>query len=273
MLSGEIESFLLEDVGHEDYELVVPSVSCRAEIIAKEEGVLAGLEEAAQIFAYLGVQTESSFNDGDMMRAEDVVMTVSGNAQKILKGERLVLNFLGRMSGIATLTRAFVDAAREVNPRIKIAGTRKTTPGFRKYEKKAIIIGGGDPHRFGLFDAMIIKDNHIKIMGLEDAINVAKKRVSFSKKIEVEVESVEHAIKAAEMNVDIIMLDNMSVEDVRLCVEELERRGIRDKVLIEASGGITLENVRDYAETGVDVISSSALTRSAKFLGFSLEVV
>ena len=273
MLLSEIEHFLAEDIGYEDYELFVPPKECTAEIIAKEAGILAGLEEASQIFAYLGVQTATKFKDGDAFAAEEVVMRVQGKAHKILKGERLVLNFLSRMSGIATLTRTFLNEARKGNPSVRIAGTRKTTPGFRKYEKKAIIIGGGDPHRFGLFEAVIIKDNHIKIMGLENAIKEVKERASFSKKIEVEVESVEDAIKAAEIGVDIIMLDNMSVEDVRRCVQTLEERGLRDKVILEASGGIDLSNVSDYAATGVDVISSSTLTLNAKSLGFSLEIV
>jgi len=275
MLLKEIESFLEEDVGHEDYEEIVPYTDCEAEITVKEEGggVLAGLEEAKQIFDYLSVQYSSEFEDGDRIKSGDTIMTVRGAGARVLKAERLVLNFLGRMSGVATLTNTFVNEARKVNERVKVAGTRKTTPGFRKYEKKAIAIGGGDPHRFGLYEAVIIKDNYIKLMGLENAIKKAKEKVSFTRKIEVEVESIADALRAADLKVDIIMLDNMPAAEVKECVRLLTERGIRDGLILEASGGLNLDNIKDFASTGVDVVSSGMLTRAAKWLGFSLEVV
>ncbi|HDN68111.1 MAG TPA: carboxylating nicotinate-nucleotide diphosphorylase [Methanomicrobia archaeon] len=291
MLLKEIESFLEEDVGHEDYEEIVPYTDCRAEITAREEGVLAGLEEAKQIFDYFSVQCSSEFEDGDEVKSGDVILTVRGAGARVLKAERLVLNFLGRMSGVATLTSRFVKEVRKVRERgkqekggkqeeVRVAGTRKTTPGFRKYEKKAISIGGGDPHRFGLYEAVIIKDNCIKLMGLENAVRRAKERVSFTRKIEVEVESVEDALKAAELGVDIIMLDNMPVEEVRECVRLLTERSLRDSgsggsggLILEASGRIKQENVKEFAATGVDVVSIGAITHSARSLGFSLDVV
>jgi len=275
MLLKEIEAFLEEDVGHEDYEEIVPDVECEAEIRVKENGVLAGLDEVKQIFDYLGILYATDFEDGARIKEGDVVLRVRGAGMKILKAERLVLNFLGRMSGIATLTARFVEEARRANARIRVAGTRKTTPGFRKYEKKAIAIGGGDPHRFGLYEAVIIKDNYIKLMGLENAIKSAKEKVSFTRKIEVEVESIEDALKAAELGVDIIMFDNMSARDVKAGVQLLEERGFRTGtgLILEASGEINLSNVSEFAATGVDVLSSGMLTYGAKWLGFSLDVI
>ena len=281
MLLKEIEAFLEEDVGHEDYEEIVPEAECKAEIEVKEGGVLAGLDEVKQIFNYLGVLCATEFEDGARIKEGDVILRVQGAGMKILKAERLVLNFLGRMSGIATLTDRFVKEARRANARIRVAGTRKTTPGFRKYEKKAIAIGGGDPHRFGLYEAVIIKDNYIKLMGLENAIKKAKEKVSFTRKIEVEVESIEDALKAAELDVDIIMFDNMSAKDVKAGVQLLEEHGFHTRtgtdtgtgLILEASGEINLSNVSKFAATGVDVLSSGMLTYGAKWLGFSLDVV
>ncbi len=273
MLLKEIESFLEEDIGHEDYEEIVPYTNCKAVITVKEEGILAGLDEAKQIFDYLSVQYSTEFEDGARIKSGDSILVVTGAGAKILKAERLVLNFLGKMSGIATITNKFVKEARKVNEHVKVAGTRKTTPGFRKYEKKAIAIGGGDPHRFGLYEAVIIKDNSIKLMGLESAIKKAKEKASFTKKIEVEVESKEDALIAAVSGVDIIMLDNMTAAEVKESVRLLNEKGLRDKLILEASGEITIDNLKDFASTGVDVVSSGMLTRSAKWLGFSLDVV
>ncbi len=273
MLLKEIESFLEEDVGHEDYEEIVPYTNCKAEITVKEEGVLAGLEEVKQIFDYMSVQYSTEFWDRDRIKSGDTILTVRGAGVKILKTERLVLNFLGRMSGVATLTDKFVSETREVDEHVKVAGTRKTTPGFRKYEKKAIAIGGGDPHRFGLYEAVIIKDNYIKLMGLENAIKKAKEKASFTRKIEVEVESIADALRAAELKVDIIMLDNMPAAEVKECVRLLTERGLRDGLILEASGGINMRNIKEFASTGVDVVSIGMITHSAKWLGFSMDVV
>ena len=273
MLLKEIEDFLEEDVGQEDYEEIVPYTDCKAEITAKEDGILAGLVEVEQICDYFSVHYSSDFTDGDSVQNGDTILTMKGPGAKILKAERLVLNILGRMSGVATITNALVREARTINEHVRIAGTRKTTPGFRKYEKRAITIGGGDPHRFGLYEAVIIKDNHIKLMGLEAAIKKAKETISFTRKIEVEVESIEEALRAAELHVDIIMLDNMTVDGVTKCVRLLTERGLREGLILEVSGGINQDNVKDYASTGVDVISIGMITHSAKSLSFSLNVV
>lgn len=273
MLLKEIEHFLEEDCAHEDYELIVPvTTTCNAEITVKEDGLLAGLEEVLQIYDYAGLEYSTEFTDGDPLKAEDVVVRLHGSAAKILKVERLVLNILGRMSGIATLVREYVEEARRGSSHVTVAGTRKTTPGFRKYEKRAIMLGGGDPHRFGLADAVIIKDNHLALMGLEQAIKKAKSTISFTRKLEIEVETIEDALHAARLGVDIIMLDNMSPTKVKECLQLLSTSGLRDRLLIEASGGITKENVREYAATGVDVVSIGRLTYAARSLGFSLHV-
>ena len=273
MLLREIESFLEEDVGHEDYEEIVPYTECKAEITVGADGILAGLDEAKQIVDYMGVKYSTGFDEGDRVKSGDIILTVWGAGAKILKVERLVLNFLGRMIGVATLTSMFVNEARSVSAEIKVAGTRKTTPGFRKYEKKAIAVGGGDPHRFGLYEAVILKDNHIKLMGLENAIKRAKEKVSFTRKIEVEVESIEDALRAAELKVDIIMLDNMPASEVKECVRRLTERGFRDDLILESSGEINLTNIKEFVSTGVDVVSSGMLTHSATWLDFSLNVV
>lgn len=273
MLLKEIETFLEEDVGYEDYEEIVPYTDCKAEIVVKEDGVLAGLAEVEQICDYFSIRYSSAFMDGARIKSDDLILAVEGPGAKILKAERLVLNILGRMSGIATLTNLFVTKAKAVNEHVRVAGTRKTTPGFRKYEKKAIAIGGGDPHRFGLYEAVIIKDNHIQLMGLENAVKRANEVISFTRKIEVEVESMEEALQAAELHVDIIMLDNMTPAEVNTCVRLLTERGLRDGLIVEASGGINEDNIADFASSGVDVISVGRITHSAKSLGFSLNVV
>lgn len=268
MMSREIEDFIEEDVGFEDLSsALVPDRIVRGRIIAKEACILAGLEEAASAFRYFGVRVSQKFRDGDKVRSGSVVLGVNGSARGILKAERVALNILGRMSGIATLTAKFVERAGGV----KIAATRKTTPGFRKYEKRAVRTGGGDPHRFRLDDAVLIKDNHIKVMGLEKAIREAKKS-NFTKKIEVEVENVRDALTAAKLGADIVMFDNMSPAETKKAVRGIRSRGTQKNMILEASGGITLENVGEYAKSGVDVLSVGALTRDAKWCDFSLEI-
>jgi nicotinate-nucleotide pyrophosphorylase (carboxylating) len=155
---------------------------------------------------------------------------------------------------------------------VRIAATRKTTPGFRAFEKKAVFLGGGDTHRFNLSDAVLIKDNHIKILGLEECLRAARERASFTKKIEVEVESLDDMIKAAQGGADIIMFDNMAPAEISHGVELLLEKGLRDRMFLEASGGITLDNIREYAASGVDVISLGALTRDARWIDLSLEI-
>jgi len=265
-----MNEFLKEDIGFGDIttEAIIPKgINIEAEIIAKEKGILAGIEEVKRILSYFNLKYKSYFDDGDEINKDDVIMKISGDARSILKIERTLLNILMRMSGIATLTRKLVKKARGV----KIAGTRKTTPGFRYFEKKAIEIGGGDPHRYNLSDCILIKDNHIAIVGLEEAIIRAKK-ASFTKKIEIEVSDVEDAIKACELGVDIVMLDNLSPDKVKEVLDELKKRNLREKVIVEISGGITLENIEEYAKLKPDVISLGYLTTNSKWLDMSLKL-
>lgn len=267
MFTSELERFIREDLGEDDDSNgIVPRTSARASIVCKEDGVLAGLEEACQVFKYFHVDIETHYTDGSNLKSGSIVMSLEGGAADILRGERLALNFLGRMSGIATLTRRCVTQAGKA----RIAATRKTTPGFRMFEKKAVKLGGGDSHRYDLSSAVMIKDNHLAIMGMEGAISAAKKAASFTKKIEVEVESVADGAKAASLGADIIMFDNMPPANIAEGVASVKK--INPRVIVEASGGITLHNLGDYANAGVDVISLGALTRDAKWLDFSLDM-
>jgi len=244
----------------------VPVVEAFGRIVCKEEGVLAGLEEARAVFRHLGLTTASDLVDGQPVKKGDVVLEARGSAGDLMRGERLALNFLGRMSGIATLTSKCAGLA----PGVRVAATRKTTPGFRKFEKKAVKLGGGDTHRYDLSSAVMIKDNQIRIMGLENAIKEAGKVASFTKKIEVEVESLDDAVNAARLGADIIMFDNMRPAMIKKGVKLV--KSIDMRILLEASGGITLSNISEYAKTGVDVISLGALTRDARWLDFSMDI-
>jgi nicotinate-nucleotide pyrophosphorylase (carboxylating) len=270
MLTSELERFVVEDLGEwDESSSLVPEIDVQAVIIAKEDCIISGLAEAQEIFAYFGLLATPLYDDGEYVPAAGQVISVSGSARAILQSERLVLNFMARMSGISTLTRECVLAA---GGRVRIAATRKTTPGFRVFEKKAVFLGGGDTHRFNLSDAVLIKDNHIKILGLEECLRRAKQRASFTKKIEVEVESQGDMIKAAKGGADIIMFDNMVPEEIARGVELLMEKGLRGHMLLEASGGITLDNIQEYAASGVDVISLGALTRNARWIDLSLEI-
>ncbi len=273
MLIKDIERFIEEDLGYDDVSCtIVPDEPSEAVIFTKEDCTVAGIREASAIFSYLGVRAETDLKDGDRLRAGDIIFRLRAGAVSILRGERLVLNFLGHLSGIATLTRACVDITRKHSEHTRVACTRKTTPGIRKFEKRAVAAGGGDPHRFNLSDSVMIKDNHIKVMGIEAAIKAAGK-TSFTRKIEVEVESAEDAVLAAGMGADIIMLDNMQPEEVRNTLKTLDEKGLRDKVLVEASGGISRDNLEGYAKTGVDVISMGSLIHRASWIDISLEMV
>jgi nicotinate-nucleotide pyrophosphorylase (carboxylating) len=269
MLRSDLERFISEDLGEwDDSSTLIPEKEALAVVLAKENCVISGLAEAKEILDYFGLESELLYSDGEFVPADSIVLTIRGNARKILQAERLVLNFLARMSGISTITRECVKQAHG----IRVAGTRKTTPGFRIYEKRAISLGGGDPHRFNLSDSILIKDNHIKLLGLEECIRAAKKQASFTKKIEVEVGDLDSMTKAAKLGVDIIMFDNMTPSEIKKGVQLLKDEGIRAGLFLEASGNITPENLLDYAESGVDAVSMGSLTRNARWIDFSLEM-
>ncbi|AMM54250.1 carboxylating nicotinate-nucleotide diphosphorylase [Pyrococcus kukulkanii] len=265
--------FLEEDAPYGDVtsEAVIPeNVNAKAVIIAKQDGIIAGVEEAKALFEYFGIKVSVKKKDGEEVKEGDVILELEGNARAILLVERTALNIMGRMSGIATETRKLVEKVRKVNPNVKVAGTRKSL--LRPLDKKAIMIGGGEPHRFSLSDAILIKDNHLALVPLDEAIKRAK-AFSVYKMVEVEVESLNDAVRAAELGADIIMLDNMKPQEIEKVIEELKRRGLRDSIKIEVSGGITPENIEEYAKLDIDVISLGYLTHSVKNFDVSLEIV
>jgi nicotinate-nucleotide pyrophosphorylase (carboxylating) len=263
---SKIEGWLREDLGHHDVTNQVPGETT-GRLVAKESGVVAGLDAAVAVFDYLGVDAEATVDDGERIETGDAVLRVEGPAEDVLRGERVAVNIAGHASGIATKTREAVDAARSVSDHVRIACTRKTTPGLRGIEKRAVVAGGGDTHRLDLSHMVMVKDNHVAEMGLEEAVAHFRERVSFATKIEVEVEEPADAPRAAEAGVDIVLLDNMSPAETEGAVDLLREED--SDVLAEASGGITVADVPDYAAAGVDVISMGSLTHSADTLDYS----
>ena len=268
----DIDYFLKEDldeIGDITSEALLRNEKAEGVIIAKESCIVAGLEEAKKVFEKTGAKMEIIMGDGQKVKKNTIVAVVSGSAKSILKGERLALNFLGRMSGIATMTRKLVDLCIKNNSNTSIAATRKTTPGFRKYEKKAVVIGGGEAHRMGLYDAILIKDNHIKCAGsVEEAIKRVKQKLP-GKPIEIEVEDEKDALIAASLGVDVIMLDNIPPEKARVIADKI--RGINRDIKIEVSGGINHRNISSYISFA-DRISLGCLTHSVRNIDFSFEI-
>jgi nicotinate-nucleotide pyrophosphorylase (carboxylating) len=276
IVEEKLRQILADDVGQGDVTAaaVVPkNLTVKAEVIAKDGGVAAGIEESIYLAEYLGLAVKANVADGDKIKNKQVLMQISGDAQTILCVERTMLNLLSRMSGIATKTRTLAEKLEKANAKAKIAATRKSAPGLLYFDKKAVVIGGGDPHRLHLDDMVLIKDNHLAIVGsVEEAVKKAKAHVSFSKKIEVEVTNLQDALKAANAGADIIMLDNLSPKQAKAAGETLRKAGF-DKVMLEVSGGITGENLLEYAQANVDIISMGELTHSAKALDISLEII
>lgn len=265
----------MEDIGVEDIttnSIIKKNMKASAKILAREEGIIAGVRIAEEIFKDFNLECITYKDDGEKVAKDECVMRIKGNARKILTLERSVLNIMMRMSGIATITNKIVNKVKSVNPKVIVACTRKTTPGMQWLEKLAVKIGGGDTHRFRLDDCAMIKDNHLALVGLEKAMKMLKKKVSFTKKIEVEVENINDAILAAKLGADIILLDNMSPKEIKMVINELKKRNLRNKVILEASGNIKPNIVQDYARTGVDVISLGFITHSAPALDLSLEI-
>jgi nicotinate-nucleotide pyrophosphorylase (carboxylating) len=265
--------FLSEDLGAGDIttDSVLPKNAMgQAAIVAKETGVVAGVREAGMLFDHLGLEHDFLKKDGQGIVKGEKLVDIRGKLGDILRVERLVLNILSRMSGIATMTSEFSGVCRPYG--VKIMGTRKTTPGFREFEKRAIAIGGGLPHRMGLFDVVLIKDNHISVVGIKDAVKEARIK-NPGEKIEIEVSSIESAAEAINAGAEIIMLDNLDPDAAREMIEKLEELGLRRAVEIELSGGIERNNLKAYAKAGADRISIGGLTTSSKWLDFSLNIV
>nr|MDO8133797.1 carboxylating nicotinate-nucleotide diphosphorylase [Candidatus Njordarchaeum guaymaensis] len=276
LLKEKLLEYLREDVGFGDItsnSIIPTSLHAEAAIIINSDGVVAGVRESSYIFQIAGIEVVDQVDDGVQARNGQEILRVRGAARSILTVERTALNILMRMSGIASLTHSLVEEARSVNPKIRIACTRKTTPGFRLFEKRAVELGGGDTHRLRLDDAILIKSNHIATVGgVEEAIKRAKLNASFTKKIEVEVTSLDQAVKAAKLEPDILMLDNMSPHEVAEVTKRLREMGLRDKLLVEVSGGVAPDTLKTYAKTEVDIISMGMLTHSAKALNINLKI-
>ena len=274
-LASKINKFLKEDIGQGDITtaLIPPDTIVEAEVVAKEDGVIAGIEEAVAFLQSQDFQVKPLVSDGEGVKKKTVLLRIVGDARTLLCIERTLLNLLSRMSGIATKTRHLIEKTRNAGYKTRIACTRKVAPGLLYFDKKAVMLGGGDTHRLHLDDMVLIKDNHIAIIGdVSRAVKKAHETVSFSKKIEIEVSSVDQALEATKAGADVIMLDNFTPQKIKETITLLKKRGLRDKVLIEASGGINEQNILDYAATRVDIVSLGEITDSVKALDISLEV-
>lgn len=266
--------FIEEDCPYGDItsEVILDEQPCRAHIISRQELILAGLTEIIVLFRHYGVTAESEVQDGDKIPENTIILSLCGTAQVILRIERTALNIIGRMSGIASETSRIQKRVTAINPSCRIAATRKTAPGLRIFDKKACIIGGADHHRFSLSDAILIKDTHRALIPLAEAIRRAK-AASMYHRIEAEVESPEEAVEAAQAGAEIILLDNMSPATIQKTLDILGEEGLRQKVIIELSGGITPETIDEYAALGAERISLGMLTHSVRNADFSLKIL
>jgi nicotinate-nucleotide pyrophosphorylase (carboxylating) len=276
ILEEKISHFLKDDIGFGDVTaqaVISANLTAKAAVIANEAGIAAGIEEAVFICESLGLKATAKVSDGDSIKNKQILLEISGNARTILCLERTLLNLLSRMSGIATATKTLTQKLKQAGSKTRIAATRKSAPGLLYFDKKAVVLGGGDPHRLHLDDMILIKDNHLAIVGsAEEAVMKAKANASFTKKIEVEVTNIEDALKAAKAGADIIMLDNFSPKQVKDTIKILRNAGFT-KLILEASGGITSKNLLKYAAAQVDIISIGELTHSVKALDISLEIL
>ncbi|HWQ64201.1 MAG TPA: carboxylating nicotinate-nucleotide diphosphorylase [Methanospirillum sp.] len=269
----QLLSFIEEDAPFGDItsEYVLDKQTCQADIIAKEDLILAGLSEISHIFEHFRVEISSRYKDGDRIDSGTIVLSLQGDAHTILLVERTALNLIGRMSGIASEARRIQDRVNSINPDCRIAATRKTAPGLRLLDKKAAMIGGADPHRFSLSDAVLIKDTHRTLITIGEAVRRARNASAYHL-IEVEAESVEEAMQAARAGADIILLDNMTPGQITGIMDLLITSGLREKVLIELSGGISPDTIEEYAAVGADRISLGMLTHTVRNADFSLEI-
>ncbi len=275
VLEETLRSFLREDIGYGDIttdSLVDPETRGTATVVCNEPAVISGLWEAQALLEIAGCRGEPVVEEGERVSAGAKILNASGPSSSLLKVERTLLNILTHMSGVTTATSELVEMAkREGTGKIRIACTRKTLPGLRYFEKRAVAVAGGDTHRLRLDDAVLIKDNHLALSGtITECVKKARSRVSFTKKIEVEVEDSDQAVEAAKAGADIILLDNMKPDQVRNTVDLLQEENLRERVILEASGGIQKDNLAAYLRTDIDVISLGAITHSAKSIDMSM---
>ena len=270
-IKKELLRFISEDIqGGDITSVLLPKKKIKAKIISRQEGVLAGVKFAGSIFRLKGCNVKIIKKDGAKLKSNQIILQISGNAGTVLSCERTALNLLSRMSGIATQTNFLVSKIRKINKKTKLYSTRKTAPGLRFFDKEAIMIGGGHKHRMSLNDMVMIKDNHLLVTNsMEGIIKSARKR---HKHVEVEVENQRDAILATSSGATIVMLDNFSPVQIKKTITALQKKKLRNKVKLEASGGINSKNITAYAKTGVDMISVGSITNSVKGLDLSLEV-
>jgi nicotinate-nucleotide pyrophosphorylase (carboxylating) len=275
-LENVLRSFLAEDIGYGDITtdaLVKHGTQATGYVICKETGVIAGIREAKALLQIVGCETIRSVQDGTMVKPGTRILYAKGPAHSLLKVERVLLNLISHMSGVATATHELVQIAEKSGGQGRIACTRKTLPGLRYFEKRAVELGGGDTHRLRLDDMVLIKDNHLAIAGtIEKAVKLARSKTSFTKKIEVEVTTLDQALEAAKAGADIILLDNMQPDKILETVKSLKTKQLRDRVILEASGGIAKENIASYLKTGIDIVSVGKITNSARAIDMSLEL-
>jgi nicotinate-nucleotide pyrophosphorylase (carboxylating) len=266
-----LDNFLDEDVGKGDITSnLLPRKKITASIISRQEGIVAGVQYVKYIFVSRGCKVKILKKDGLKIKPNQKIMIISGFAHTILPCERTALNLLSRMSGIATQTNHLVNKIRKTNPKVKLYSTRKTAPGLRLFDKDAVEIGGGNRHRMSLDQMIMIKDNHLAVSdSVWELVQKARKKYRI---VEVEVEGLNDAILAAKAGASIIMLDNRSPNEISKIINILKKLHLRDKIRIEASGGIDDTNIQSYARTGVDMISVGKITSSAPGLDLSLEV-
>ena len=271
LIQGLIETALKEDIGSGDIttdNLVAPDVRGNGVIVAREKAVIAGLDIARRVFEQLDPKIifKPECKDGDIVIDGEIVLKIEGNLRSLLTGERTALNFLQHLSGIATHVRSYVD--RLANKEVRLVDTRKTTPGLRVLEKYAVRVGGAYNHRMGLYDGVLIKDNHIAACGgITKAVKHIRNNVSHLIKIEVEVSSLNEVKEAVEAGADVIMLDNMDLDRIKQSIKHIDGRA-----LVEVSGRITIESLNRLADIGVDIISVGALTHSARSVDLSMRI-
>ena len=276
-LRESLVRFLREDIGQGDLTSqysVDEGLKSSSQIICKSEiAVVAGLEEAKIIFEICNCDSKALVNDGDIVKRGIRVMKINGNTRAILKAERTALNLIMRMSGIATDTKKFVDIVKTVSKDIKVMGTRKTAPGLRYFDKKSIKLGGGHSHRNTLDELILIKDNHLAVStSIQSAISNARLKAGKNMMIECEVSNKKSSVEAIKSGADIIMLDNFTPEMAQKTISYLRKSGLREKVLIEISGGVNISNIKDYALALPDMISIGSLTHSSNSIDFSMNM-
>jgi len=277
LLEKKLIALIEEDAAFGDVTShLIPNKHIKAHITAKEAAILSGIEFCEILCQLFHIQTHSKYLDGTPINKGDTVLEMRGLSRDILLIERTALNLLMRLSGITTYTQSLVKLVKDAGLNIKIAATRKTTPGFRFFEKYAVEIGGGDTHRMNLSDTVLIKENHLKIskdVNIDNILRIAFEKTSFSKKIEIEVENLKEFQIAFAYKPDIIMLDDFSIEMIQKALKSLEKLSIESRPLIEVSGGISDKNLKNYLINGIDIISIGSLTHSVKSIDFSLKII